>query len=108
MKHKGMLILILIAVIYSTTYVLIIPPIGAMPEGRTIWMLKPNRLFIAGRIDFLETPDHFQYKNTGKVSIFGRAITLSTMMKSSTIIIRLPYINVLEVIANGGLKWEEK
>lgn len=96
---------VVLILIWATTFVLIVPPIGAIPEGKTVWIFKPDRLLIKGNIDFFETPDHFQYKNMGKVTLFGRAIALASLVKSGDIILRLPYSETFESIANGGMKW---
>lgn len=106
-KRKIIIIFsIFLILIWATTFFLVIPPIGAIPEGKTVWLFKPDRLFVEGKIDFIESLDHFQYNNIGKVTLLGRGFTLMAILNSSKIILRLPYSESLELMANNGEKWE--
>lgn len=99
------LLLLMFAVIWATTVVFIVQPIGMIPNGVTAVIFKPDRLFVSGKIDFLETPDHFQYKNGGSVTLLGRGVVIGAVVDSGTILMRLPYSSKLEYLANGGKYW---
>ncbi len=109
MKRKAILIVFIFGVlltVWVTTVVFIVPPIGAVPEGKTIVLFKPDRLLVQGKFDFLETPDHFQYKNLGKVNLFGRLAAIGAILNGPIILARLPYSSTLEYLANAGSSWE--
>lgn len=101
----GLICIVALILIWATTFVLIVPPIGIVPEGKTVWIFKPDRLMIRGSINFFETADHFQYKNVGNVTLLGRGVALAGLVGSGYVILRLPYSETLEGIANEGMTW---
>ena len=101
MKRVHFLMAILLILIWSTFSVFVVPPIGAIPEGKTIIIFKPDRLIIKGSMDFIETLDHMQYSNLGKVTLIGRLGILYAVSKTN-IVCRLPHSSILEWIGNGG------
>lgn len=103
--RKYILTAVLFILVWSTFSVFSIQPIGAIPDGATVIMFKPDRLLMQGKFDFLESVDHLQYKNSGEVTLLGRMMFLGIALKSSFVIVKLPYFETLELISNGGLTW---
>lgn len=103
--RKYILTAVLLLLVWSTFSVLSIQPIGAIPDGATVILFKPDRLFLKGKFDFLESVDHLQYKNIGSVNLLGRMMFLGTALNTSIIVIKLPYFQTLELISNGGVTW---
>jgi hypothetical protein len=94
--------IILIIIVWATTFIFVIQPIGAVPEGKTIWIFKPDRLFTQKIIPFICSPDGFLLDTVGHVSLFGRLGAMGAILNSGSIIIRLPYSRSLYLISTGG------
>lgn len=99
-------IFIVLVLVWSTTFLLVVQPIGAVPEGRTVWMFKPDRLFTQKVIPFVCSADGILLDTMGSVSLFTRGIALSTLVKSGKIIARFPYSRSLYLISTGGQEFD--
>ena len=100
MRGRSVLILITMAVVVVVTYtqlsVFVVPPIGAVPEGRTL---------IISRLDnsqFIDSPDAMCERFQGAVNLFCRGMVLGAVGKNATIYLRLPYSSLLYQISTGG------
>ncbi len=69
--------------------ILVIQPIGAIPDGATI-ILHGSR-----GLAFVDSPDAFCMRHNGGVTLLCRGAVLGAVGKDATILIRLPYIGPL-------------
>ena len=87
---------ILIAMIYAQITLFIIPPIGALPEGKTIVILSLNKT------KFIDSPDAMCERLNGGVSLLCRGVMMAGVVNKSIILFRLPYSESLYLISTGG------
>lgn len=85
--------------------IFIVPPIGAVPDGRTVILFRYGRNE-KGEIThlqtrFLDTADAMCERKMGYVNLLCRGIVLGTVVSGSTILLRLPYSSVLNKMAEG-------
>lgn len=71
-------------VIYTQITIFAVPPIGAVPEGRTVIMLRLNKT------NFIDSADAMCVRIQGYVSLMCRGMTMAGVVKATTIIARLP------------------
>lgn len=86
--------------IYSQLTFFVIAPIGAVPEGRTIVILRLNKT------EFIDSADGMCDRMQGGVSLMCRLFTTGAVLKNSTIIARLPYSSTLYSISTGGKSYD--
>lgn len=91
---------VLALVIYTQITVLVIHPIGALPEGKTVIITRLNKT------EFIDSPDAMCERIQGGVSLLCRAVVMGTVLSKSTIIMRLPYSSVLYSISTRGKEYE--
>lgn len=101
MKKKGtVLSLITLAVIvviaYTQLTLFVIPPIGALPEGKTVVILRLNKT------NFIDSPDALCERIQGGVSLLCRGVMMSGVIEKSKIIMRLPYSETLYLMSTNG------
>jgi len=105
MKKKWVVFILLLVVIVFILCcgILVIQPIGAIPEGATIvyWRLGL-------KIPFIASADGMLNKSNMGVSLLGRGMMLGELSK--IIIPRklfsLPYYEILYLISTGGKQYE--
>ncbi|MEM5389598.1 MULTISPECIES: hypothetical protein [Paraburkholderia] len=88
------------AVACSQITLFIVPPIGALPEGRTV---------VIGRLSstrFVDSADAMCERIQGGVSLLCRAVVMGTVFEKSTILMRLPYSQWLYEISTDGKTYE--
>jgi len=95
----GACVAILLAASTQITFFLV-PPIGAIPEGKTIIITRLNKT------QFIDSADAMCERMQGGVSIMCRGITLAAVASKATIIARLPYSSTLYEISTGGKTYE--
>lgn len=99
-KQVIMLCLIVLAIaaiiIYTQFSFFIIPPIGAVPEGKTLVILRLNK----GK--FIDSPDAMCERIQGGVSLLCRGMVLGAVASKSTILLRLPYSETLYLMSTDG------
>jgi hypothetical protein len=104
MKKHQTLTLIIAAVLVFLTYtqitIFIIPPIGALPEGKTIIITRLNKT------EFIDSPDGMCDRIQGGVSLLCRGIIMGAVVEKSTILLRLPYSSWLYSISTGGKEYD--
>ncbi|WP_096373588.1 hypothetical protein [Pseudomonas chlororaphis] len=94
-------IVALIAVlIYTQITIFVVPPIGAVPEGRTVIMLRLNKT------NFIDSADAMCDRLQGGVSLLCRGITIGAVVSKTKIIARLPYSEWLYLVSTGGKRYE--
>lgn len=101
MKKKGpILTLIVVAIIclisYTQLTLFVVPPIGALPEGKTVIILRLNKT------NFIDSPDALCERIQGGVSLLCRGLTLAGVLEKSKILMRLPYSESLYLISTNG------
>jgi len=102
MKKKIIIpIAVVVALLLISTQItmFVIQPIGALPEGKTLIILRLNKT------NFIDSPDAMCQRATGKVSLLGRSMMLSAIMENSVVLLRLPYSEFLYLKSTGGAKY---
>lgn len=94
-SYAGALIIVS-AVVCSQITVFIIPPIGALPEGKTVIITRLNKT------EFIDSPDSICERIQGGVSLLCRGMAMGAVLEKSTILLRLPYSSWLYSISTGG------
>lgn len=91
---------VLAVVAYTQLTLFIVPPIGAVPEGRTVLMTRLNKT------NFIDSPDGMCDRMQGGVSLLCRGMTMGAVLEKSTILARLPYSEALYLISTDGKKYD--
>ncbi|MCT7466487.1 hypothetical protein N5T78_07855 [Aliarcobacter cryaerophilus] len=89
-------IIVFAVIIYTQITIFVVQPIGSVPEGRTLIILKLNKT------NFIDSADAMCEREMGKVSLMCRGIMLGTVMDKTKILFRLPYSEFLYKISTGG------
>ena len=81
----------------------VVPPIGAVPEGRTIvlwrYSIRADGQMQGLKLNFVDTADAACTRILGYVKLLCRGMMLATVASNSTILLRLPYSSLLHSIA---------
>lgn len=100
MRKKGNIIALLIILIviagYTQLTLFVVPPIGAIPGGKTVVILRLNKT------NFIDSPDAMCERIQGGVSLLCRGVMLASVLEKSKILIRLPYSEYLYLISTSG------
>ncbi|ANI34672.1 hypothetical protein AA098_14750 [Pseudomonas sp. JY-Q] len=89
-------IALLCLVVYTQIAIFAVPPIGAVPEGRTVIMLRLNKT------NFIDSADAMCVRIQGYVNLLCRGMTMGAVVNATTIIARLPYSETIYKISTGG------
>ncbi len=89
-------IALLCLVVYTQVTIFAVPPIGAVPEGRTVIMLRLNKT------NFIDSADAMCVRIQGYVNLLCRGMTMGAVVNATTIIARLPYSETIYKISTGG------
>ena len=104
MKQKKVVVLVIIAVtivlMYTQLTLFVIPPIGALPEGRTVIITRLNKT------EFIDSPDAMCERIQGGVSLLCRGMVMGAIVEKATILARLPYSSGLYSISTGGKSYD--
>jgi hypothetical protein len=92
---------IALLVIATQITIFVIQPIGALPDGVTVILLRK------GQLKFVDSPDAICARKMGGVSLICRGMTAGIVAKESTIIARLPFIPWLYDLSTGGVAYEK-
>ncbi|MFK5912988.1 MAG: hypothetical protein QM484_01325 [Woeseiaceae bacterium] len=87
--------LILIVFLSQITF-FVIQPIGAVPEGKTLVLLRLNKT------NFIDSADAMCDREMGKVSLLCRGMMMAAVVNKGTILVRLPYSEYLYNISTNG------
>ena len=87
-------------IIYSQITIFVVAPIGAVPEGRTVIMLRLNKT------EFIDSADAMCERLEVGVSLLCRAMMMAAVMNKSTILFRLPYSESLYLMSTGGKAYD--
>ena len=101
------IIIIAIAIIVSVTAfgatqitLFVIPPIGAIPEGKILVIHKLEKT------KFIDSPDAMCERLQGGVSLLCRGMSIAAITNNGEIVAQLPYSNFLYEISTGGNQYE--
>lgn len=100
LKKNSIISLVILAVtaivVYTQLTFFIIPPIGAVPEGKTVVILRLNKT------NFIDSPDAMCDRIQGEVSLLCRGMVMAAVVEKSSIIARLPYSEMLYQVSTDG------
>ena len=105
MKKKSSIIVLLLIVVASVFFymhvtILVIHPIGALPEGKTLIISRLNKT------QFIDSPDAMCERLQGGVSLLCRGMILGKVLETTTVYARLPYFDWLYLLSTGGNTYE--
>lgn len=92
-------IAVLCLVVYTQITIFAVPPIGAVPEGRTVIMLRLNKT------NFIDSADAMCVRIQGYVNLLCRGMTMGAVVNATTIIARLPYSETIYKMSTGGMTY---
>ena len=94
------LVVIIAIAVYTQITIFAVPPIGAVPEGRTVIMLRLNTT------KFIDSADAICERIQGSVNLLCRGMTMVGVVNNTKIIARLPYSEWLYLISTGGKRYD--
>lgn len=81
---------------YTQLTLFIVAPIGAVPEGKTLVIMRLNKT------NFIDSADAMCERLHGGVSLLCRGTMMAGVLNKSEIIMRLPYSESLYLISTNG------
>lgn len=91
---------VMFIIIYTQITLFVIPPIGALPEGRTVVITRLNKT------EFIDSPDAMCERIQGGVNLLCRSMVMGMVINKATILARLPYSTWLYGISTGGKSYD--
>ena len=91
--------LILIIVFCTQITIFVVQPIGALPEGKTLVMLRMNKT------KFIDSADAICEREMNGVSLLCRGMMMAAVINKGTIILRLPYSSFLYGVSTNGKEY---
>ena len=88
-------VILLIAFMSQITF-FVIQPIGAIPEGRTLIILRMNKT------KFVDSADAMCEREIGGVSLLCRGMMMAAIAEKGTILARLPFSEFLYNLSTDG------
>lgn len=108
-KSKLPLIFLIIILVFVVVFLLVRPgvftiqPIGALPEGVTVFYHSRNP-----EMPFFSSPDGMCLQSMGSVSLLCRGMAIAALEElTERIIIRLPYSHWAYLRSTGGLEFTD-
>ena len=96
----GVVVLVVILLtVYTQLTIFVVPPIGAVPEGRTLVILRLNKG------EFIDSADAMCERLQGGVNLLCRGLMLGAVVEKTNILLRLPYSETLYLISTGGVTY---
>lgn len=89
-------IILFLVIIYTQITLFVIQPIGSVPEGKTLVILKLNKT------NFIDSADAMCIREMGKLNLICRGMMIATVVDKTKILFRLPYSEFLYKISTGG------
>ena len=87
-------------VIYTQITLFIIQPLGMLPEGKTLVMLRMNKT------KFIDSADAICEREMGGVNLICRMGMLAGIGSKGVILLRLPYSESLYLISTNGVSYD--
>lgn len=81
---------------YFQVTLFVVQPIGVVPEGKTLVILRMNKMH------FIDSADAMCEREMDGVSLLCRGVTMAAVVNKGTIIFRLPYSDFLYKISTNG------
>ena len=104
MKQRTTIALVLVVVsavvVYTQLTIFVVPPIGAVPEGRTVIITRLNK------IEFVDSADAVCERIQGGVSLLCRGMVMGSVFEKATILARLPYSSWMYSVSTGGKQYD--
>ena len=99
------LVLVLLLLSFFLTGFIVIQPIGALPEGGTIWYWR-----VGTSLPFIASPDSIAAAATGGVSLIGRASAMGAIAQiiENRRIASLPYMDWMYLRSTGGERYQQR
>ena len=94
------IVIVGVLVVYTQLTIFVVQPIGAVPEGKTLLILRLNKG------EFIDSADSMCMRIQGGVSLLCRGLMLGAVAKNTKILVRLPYFEVLYLLSTGGSKFD--
>ena len=105
MSNKALVlisIVILLIVSYTQLTFFVIQPIGAVPKGKTVVMLRLNKT------NFIDSADAMCTRETKSVNLLCRGMMMGVVLNKATILVKLPYSKVLYDISTDSKVYRRK
>jgi hypothetical protein len=100
-KHAWIfIILVLLVVFYFVFGFMTIQPIGAIPDGITLLVIRAGT-----QLKFFDSPDALCERLNGEVSLLCRGMAMGLIAENATIVLRLPYIDTFYLASTGGVTY---
>jgi len=93
-------IAILIIVLCTQITFFVVQPIGAVPEGKTLVILRMNKT------KFIDSADAMCAREMNGVSLLCRGMMMAAVVNKGTILLRLPYSQFLYNISTDGKEYD--
>lgn len=96
MNKKSIIIVsisIALVIFFSQITFFVIQPIGAVPEGETLVILRMNKT------NFIDSADAMCQREMGYVNLLCRGLMMGAVAKEGTLLARLPYSEFLYSIS---------
>lgn len=87
-------------VFYTQITFFVVQPIGAVPEGKTLVMLRMNKT------KFIDSADAMCAREMSGVSLLCRGMMMAAVINKGTILLRLPYSEFLYSISTDGKEYD--
>jgi hypothetical protein len=91
---------VLAVIVYTQFTIFVVPPMGAVPEGKTLAISRLNKA------EFVDSADAMCERLQGGVSLLCRGMVLGAVAKNATIYLRLPYNDSLYLVSTGGKRYD--
>lgn len=85
---------------YTQLTIFVVQPIGAIPEGKTIVMLRLNKT------EFIDSPNAMCMRIQEGVNLLCRGMVMAAVVNKTKILARLPYMDWLYLISTGGKRFD--
>lgn len=96
----GLVTALVVFVISTQITIFVVPPIGAVPEGRTIVISRMNKT------KFIDSADAMCDRIQGGVSLLCRGAALGAIGQNAKIYVRLPYSRALYLMSTEGKEYD--
>jgi len=90
---------IILIVTYSQITLFVVQPIGAVPTGKTLVILRLNKT------NFIDSADAMCVRETGSLNLLCRGMMMSAVINKSKMLMKLPYSKFLYEISTGGKEY---
>lgn len=91
--------IIISVVLYSQITLFVIQPIAAVPEGKTLVILKLNKT------NFIDSADAMCLRETRSLNLFCRGMMMAVVVNKSKVLLKLPYSSFLYNVSIDGKKY---